>query len=70
MKKEKNAEFEVKVHNGNGWVRVKAATDGKMLAVLLMVSDGKEQVSIKPTEHELNALKNQLEELLHFMGDD
>jgi hypothetical protein len=61
MKKEKNAEFEVKV---------KAATDGKMLAVLLMVSDGKEQVSIKPTEHELNALKNQLEELLHFMGDD
>jgi hypothetical protein len=70
MKKEKNAEFEVKVHNGKGWVRVKAATDGKMLAVLLTVDDGKEQVSIKPTEHELNALRSQLEELLNFMGDD
>ena len=67
MKKEKSAEFEVKMDRGRAWVMVKALDGDKTTAILITVSDGKEQVSVKPSMYELGQLKSQLEELLDFL---
>lgn len=67
MKKEKSAEFEAKMDRGRAWVMVKALAGDKTTAILITVSDGKEQVSVKPSMYELGQLKSQLEELLDFL---